>query len=80
MATEFGLEEDKELDKEEGSGSNLSAVLKSPAPERSSPAFKRDIKGEIKNLLISADKNIQRRKHKQSQADVRKAMKLLEEL
>ena len=78
MPIDFGLEEDEELGKE-GSGSNLSAVLKEPVEEKPKP-IEINIKGEIKALLISADKAIQRRNHKGAQAAVRKAMKLLEEL
>jgi len=80
MPTDFGLEEDDEL--KEGFGSNLSTVLKEPVKEKPKPEplSERNIKGEIKSLLMSADKGIQRRNHKGAQTAVRKAMKLLEEL
>jgi len=85
MPVDFGLEDEDEI--KEGSGSNLGAVLREPIEEKPKEKVekkpkevKKDVRGEIKSLLVSADKAIQRRNHKSAQISVRKVIKLLEEL
>ena len=78
--TDFGIEEDEELEEKCPLGSGFTTVLKEPIKKEEEPIVERNVKSEIRALLTSADKSIQKGNRKGCHINIINALKLLEEL
>ena len=80
MPTDFGIEEDEELEEKSPLGSGFTTVLKEPVKKEEEPIVERNVKGEIRTLLTFADKCITKGNRKGCHLNIINALKLLEEL